>query len=76
MKTDTWVEEMFKQCEKEEEKKETPEVKLSESDMDKLADIMIKKMSETDFDVESKKKEEEETENPVKPNEDGETPLD
>lgn len=57
MKTDTWVEEMYKQCVKE-EKKETPEVKLSESDMNTLADIMIKKMSNESFDVEKEEKKE------------------
>lgn len=57
MKTDTWVEEMYKQCAKE-EKKETPEVKLSESDMNTLADIMIKKMSNESFDVEKEEKKE------------------
>lgn len=57
MKTDTWVEEMYKQCAKK-EKKETPEVKLSESDMNTLADIMIKKMSNESFDVEKEEKKE------------------
>lgn len=57
MKTDTWVEEMYKQCAKE-KKKETPEVKLSESDMNILADIMIKKMSNESFDVEKEEKKE------------------
>lgn len=76
MKTDTWVEEMYKQCAKE-EKKETPEVKLSESDMNTLADIMIKKMSNENFDVEKETKKEGEPDEEIeKDTEPGEVSLD
>lgn len=76
MKTDTWVEEMYKQCAKDEEK-ETTEVKLSESDMNTLADIMIKKMSNENFDVEKEtKKVGEANEEVKKDTESGEVLLD
>lgn len=77
MKTDDWINEMYKSCKKEPEQESTPEVKLSESDMNTLADLMIKKMSNSNFDVETKETEKsKEAENPVELNKEGETPLD
>lgn len=69
MKSDTWIEQMIKEIEKEKqpEKKETPEVKLSESDMNTLADIMIKKMSDENFDVEKEKQDKKDPEPETKP---------
>lgn len=77
MTQDTWIEQMLKDIEAKKEKKDkVPTVQLSESDMNKLADIMIKKMSDTSFDAETDKpdEKEKETENP-KPDSSGEIPI-
>lgn len=77
MSQDTWIDAMLKDIESKTKKEEaTPTVKLSESDMNTLADIMIKKMSDTNFDAETEKSDdkETETENP-KPDASGEIPI-
>lgn len=77
MTQDTWIDAMLKDIESKKKKEEqAPVVQLSESDMNKLADIMIKKMSDTSFDAENDKSDEKEKEpeNP-KPDESGEIPI-
>lgn len=77
MNADTWLDFMVKDIE-EKSKKDNPDettVKLSESDMNTLADIMIKKMSETDFDIEKPEEDEKDTSKP-KPDATGEIPID
>ena len=72
---DIWIDEMIKDIESKKKKEdESPTVKLSESDMNTLADIMIKKMSDTDFDVETPKSDETATDKP-KPDASGEIPI-
>lgn len=56
MLMDTWLEEMCKEIEKDKPKDESKEIQLSESDIDKVADLMIKKMSESSFVDETKDK--------------------
>lgn len=80
MKVDTWINEMIKDIESENPtKKEPQEVQLSESALDSLADIMIKKMENNNFDVETSKPDQENPEQekpqPTKTKE-GETILD
>lgn len=78
MQSDTWIDEMLKDIESKKKKEEaTATVKLSESDMNALADIMIKKMSDPGFDAETSKSEDDEqkaTEKP-KPDSSGEIPI-
>lgn len=54
MKTQTWVNAMVEAIEAEKPKpeNETQKIELSESAMNTLADLMIKKMSEETFDAE------------------------
>lgn len=75
MSVDTWIDAMLKDIESKKQKEDEPAtVKLSESDMNTLADIMIKKMSAPSFDAETEKVDEKETENP-KPDASGEIPI-
>lgn len=75
MQSDTWIDAMLKDIESKKKKEDdTPTVKLSESDMNNLADIMIKKMSDTSFDVETPKPDDVVTDNP-KPDISGEIPI-
>lgn len=76
MRTQTWIDAMVKDIE-EKNKKDNPdatEVKLSESDMNTLADIMIKKMSNPNFDIENSKDKKKEPEKQL-PDDDGEIPI-
>lgn len=78
MTTDAWINEMIRDIEskKKKDNPEIAEVKLSESDMNTLADIMIKKMSNPNFDVETDNLDEDRqvTNNP-KPDASGEIPI-
>lgn len=75
MSQDTWIEAMLKDIDSKKKKEdEAPTVKLSESDMNTLADIMIKRMSDPSFDAETDKSDEKETETP-KPDASGEIPI-
>ena len=77
MSHDTWIDEMIRDIESKKEKEpDVKTVKLSESDMNTLADLMIKKMSESDFDAESQKSDDKDdaTDNP-KPDASGEIPI-
>lgn len=77
MTIDTWIDAMVKDIEsKKSTNEETQTVKLSENDMNALADIMIKKMSESNFDAETSEedKKKEETNQP-KPDASGEIPI-
>lgn len=75
MSQDTWIDEMLRDIESKKEKEpDVKTVKLSESDMNTLADLMIKKMSDADFDAETPKSDDKVTDNP-KPDSSGEIPI-
>lgn len=76
MKTETWLDAMVKDIEDKNGKpKEEVNVKLSESDMNQLADLMIEKMSNTP-DNDKPKLEAQETKKTQSLQDKDETPID
>lgn len=75
MKTDTWIDEMLKEVNKNQPSNEPNSITLSDNDIQRVADIMIKKMSEVDCVDTTEKDIEPINPNPPSPNKDGEIPL-
>lgn len=78
MNSDKWINQMLKDIEPKEKENDNPTVQLSESDMNRLADIMIKKMSDSDDGEKSKEisTSKSDNEKPDNIDESGETSLD
>lgn len=78
MDSDKWINQMLKDIKPEKQETENPTVQLSESDMNRLADIMIKKMSDSDDGEKSKdiSTSKSDNEKPDNIDESGETSLD
>lgn len=67
MKQEDWINKMIETIESNTEKKEDSQVQLSDSDIQRVADMMIKRMSESDITNEPKDPKETDIQDPNNP---------